>query len=99
MPGKGNWVIVFSREELVNNCLMGINIKGEFIIPQRVAKERYVYASVHFAPPDISNEEIEEALTDFTEVKNIKHQYMEDYPNIMTGKRNSKTAWTTAHLF
>ena len=87
MPGKGNWVIVFSREELVNNCLMGIDIKGDFIIPRRVAKERYVYASVHFVPPDISNEEVECALEEFTDVKSIKHQYMEDYPHIMTGKR------------
>ena len=87
MPGKGNWIVVFSREELVNNCLLGIKIKGEHVIPLRVAKERYVYASVHFGPPDISNEEVECALEEFTDVKSIKHQYMEDYPHIKTGKR------------
>lgn len=87
MPGRGNWVIVFTREELVNNCLLGLDINGENVHPQRVAKERYVYASVQYVPPDISNDEIALALSDFTEVKSIKDQYMREYPGIKTGRR------------
>ena len=87
MPGRGNWIVVFTKEELVNVSLVGLTIDGKKIAPQRVAKERYVYASVQFVPPDVSNDEISSALAEFTEVKSIKYEYMARYPGIRTGKR------------
>ena len=87
MPGRGNWIVVFSREEIAENCLGGITINGEELIPKRVAKSRFVHASVSFVPPDVSHEELVDALEEFATVIDIKHQYMRDYPHIKTGKR------------
>lgn len=85
MPGLGNWVIVFTREELAENCLAGITINVEEL-PKRVAKSRFVHASMSFVPPHISNEEMQAALEEFTGVISINYQYMREYPNIKTGK-------------
>ena len=78
MPGRGNWIVVFSREEIAENCLGGIIINGEELIPKRVAKSRFVHASVSFIPPDVSHEEQVDALEEFATVIDIKHQYMRD---------------------
>ena len=37
--------------------------------------------------PDVSHEELQDALEEFTTVIDIKTQYIRDYPHIKTGKR------------
>ena len=49
--------------------------------------QRFVTATVAYAPPDATLGDIERALEHYTEVISIKDLYVRDFPGIKNGKR------------
>ena len=85
MPGN-YWVVVFSTTELAEEATNGFILKEEKVYPKLIG-QRFITATVAFAPPIASLGDIERALEPFVEVISIKDLFIRDFPGIRNGKK------------
>ena len=85
MPGN-YWVVVFSTTELAEEATNGFILKEEKVYPKLIG-QRFITATVAFAPPITSLGDIERALEPFVEVISIKYLFIRDFPGIRNGKK------------
>ena len=85
MPGN-YWVVVFSTPELAEEATNGFILRETKIYPNLIA-QRFITATVAFAPAIASLGDIERALEPFAEVISIKDLYIREFPAIKNGKQ------------
>lgn len=85
MPGN-YWMVVFSTTELAEEATNGFILKEEKVYPKLIG-ERFITATVAYAPPIASLGDIERALEPFAELISIKDLFIRDFPGIRNGKQ------------
>ena len=85
-PGKGNWSIILksisTAEKLAER---GFTLLEQQVLPTPY-NARLIAATVAFAPPGTTADDIVEALTDCAELKQVLPIFLKDFPSIKSGK-------------
>ena len=85
-PGKGNWSTILksisTAEKLAER---GFTLLKQQVFPTPY-NARWIAATVAFAPPGTTADDIVEALADCVEVKQVLPIFLKDFPTIKSGK-------------